>query len=237
MFDPPYSIPHTQYCMLYFYSGTDTKKTREEMNKEVACLCEARRQVRLSKENEQVVRISDVNSVADFSASLQGGGLFGERRIVVLEGISESEEMRDLLFRSLERMQNSDEPFFIFETSPDADTRRKIEKYAAKTIRFDAPKKEKDNSVFALANALRRADKKALWVGYQKELAKGKPAEAIHGVLFWGAKDILIKSKEGTRENDRAKKFVAELAELPHEARRNSFDLEYALERFVLSIS
>ena len=125
--------------------------------------------------------------------------------------------------------------FFIFETSPDADTRRTIEKYSATKNRFDAPKKEKDNSVFALANALRRADKKALWVGYQRELAKGGAPEAILGVLFWAAKDMFIKSKEGTRESNRAKKLVAELAELPHEARRNGFDLEYALERFVLS--
>ena len=198
------------------------------MNKEVA---------RISKSGERVVRISDANSIADFMASLQGGGLFGEKRIVVFEGISENEEMRDLLFQSLERMQKSEEPFFIFEASPDADARRTIEKYAEKKTRFDAPKKVKDDSVFALANALRRADKKALWVGYQKELAKGKPAEAIHGVLFWGAKDMLIKSKEGTPESNRAKKLVAELAELPHEARRNSFDLEYALERFVLSIA
>ena len=89
--------------------------------------------------------------------------------------------------------------------------------------------------MFALANALRRADKKALWVGYQRELAKGGAPEAILGVLFWAAKDMFIKSKEGTRESNRAKKLVAELAELPHEARRNGFDLEYALERFVLS--
>ena len=46
---------------------------------------------------------------------------------------------------------------------------------------------------------------------------------------------MLIKSKEGTPESNRAKKLIAELAELPHEARRNNFDLEYALERFVLS--
>mgnify|MGYP001597440760 CR=1 FL=1 len=214
--------------MLFFYTGTDTKKARGEMNKEVASI---------SKNGERVARISDANSIADFSASLQGSGLFGERRIVILESVAENEEMRDLLFRSLERMQKSEEPFFIFEASPDADTRRTIEKYAEKKYRYNAPKKEKDNSVFALANALRRADKKALWVGYQKELAKGGAPEAILGVLFWGAKDMLIKSKEGTPECNRAKKLVAELAELPHKARRNSFDLEYALERFVLSVA
>lgn len=197
------------------------------MGKEVA---------RISK-NARVVRITDANTVADLQASLQGGGLFGEKRVVILEGVALNEEMQGVLFQSLEMIQKSAEPFFIFETSPIADVRRTIEKHAANAKRYDAPKKEKDNSIFALTNAMRRADKKALWVGYQKELVKGAAPEAIHGVLFWGAKDMLLKSKEGTAENSRAKKLVAELAELPHEARRNYFDLEYALERFVLSVA
>ena len=213
--------------MILFYSGTDTKKAHEEMNKEIA---------RISKD-ARTVRITDANTVADLQASLQGGGLFSERHVVIFDSVSLNEEMRDVFLQSLETMQKSAEPFLIFEASPLADVRRLIEKHSANVKRHDAPKKEKDNSVFALANAMRRADKKALWVGYQKELAKGGAPEAIHGVLFWGAKDMLLKSKEGTAENRRAKKLVAELAELPHEARRNYFDLEYALERFVLSVS
>lgn len=189
---------------------------------------------RVSK-GARVVRITDANTVADLHISLQGKGLFGEKRIVVFDGVSPNDEMRDILLQLLERIQKSAESFFIFESSPNADTRKTIEKYAEKTIRFDTPKKEKDNSVFALANALRRTDKKALWVGYQRELANGKAPEAIHGVLFWGAKDMLLKSRDGAPESRRAKKLIAELAELPHEARRSNIPLEYALERFVLS--
>ncbi|MDO8562029.1 MAG: hypothetical protein Q7S05_04365 [bacterium] len=213
--------------MLYFYTGTDTKKARGEMNKEIA---------RISK-GARVVRITDANSVADLHASLQGGGLFGERRVVIFDSVSQNEEMREVLFRSLNTIKESSEHFFIFEESPDAETRKLIEKHVEKKNKYDAPKKEKDNAIFALANAMRRADKKALWVGYQRELVKGGAPEAIHGVLFWGAKDMALKSKEGTAENQRARKLVAELAELPHEARRNGFDLEYALERFVLSVA
>lgn len=214
--------------MLYFYTGTDTKKAREEMNKEV---------VRATKGGARIVRINDMNSTADLYTSLQGGGLFGEKHVFVIDNVSENEEMWAVLLEILEGMKESGEQFFLFEEKVDAATRRTIEKYAETTKKFDAPKKERDNSVFALANALRRADKKALWAGYQRELIKGNAPEAIHGVLFWGAKDMLLKSKEGTAENSRARKLVAELAELPHEARRNSFDLEYALERFMLSVA
>ena len=213
--------------MLYFYTGTDVKKIREEMNREVA----------LVSKGARVVRINDTNSTDDLYAALQGGGLFGEKHVFIIDSISENEEMLAVLLQMLEGMKESEESFFLFEASPDAATRRTIEKYSEMPKRFDAPKKKKDDSVFALANAMRRADKKALWTGYQRELIKGNAPETIHGVLFWGAKDMLLKSREGTPESRRAKKLVAELAELPHEARRNNFPLEYALERFVLSVA
>ncbi|MDO8481874.1 MAG: hypothetical protein Q7S75_02225 [bacterium] len=212
--------------MIFFFSGSDTKKAREEMNKEIMSTARA---------SLRIVRITDANSVPDLQASLQGSGLFGEQRVVVFDSVFSNDDMHDVLFQSLSAMKESAETFFIFEASPDAETRRTIGKYAANVKRHDAPNQKKDNSIFALANAMRRADKKALWVGYQRELAKGKAPEAIHGVLFWGAKDMLLRSKTGTAENALAKKLVAELAELPHEARRHYFDLEYALERFVLS--
>ena len=41
--------------MLYFYTGTDVKKIREEMNKEVA----------LVSKGARVVRINDTNSASD----------------------------------------------------------------------------------------------------------------------------------------------------------------------------
>ena len=213
--------------MLIFYSGSDTKKAREEMNKEVA----------LVSKGARVVRINDTNSASDLYSSLQGGGLFGERHVFVIDGVSLKEEMFAVLLQILEGMKESEESFFIFEASPDAATRRTIEKYAETTKKFDAPKKKKDDSVFALAGAMRRADKKALWAGYQRELIKGNAPEAIHGVLFWGAKEMLLKSQEGTPESRRAQRLVAELAELPHEARRNNFPLEYALEHFMLSVA
>ncbi len=213
--------------MLYLYTGTDVRKLREEINKEVA----------LVSKGARVTRITDANTVADLSASLQGGGLFGEKRVVVFDGVSLNDEMRDTFLRSLETLQKSTEPFFVFESGPDANTRRAIEKCAERKTRHDLPKKEKDKRVFALAGAMRRGDRKALWVGYQRELIKGNTPEAIHGVLFWGAKDMALKSKEGSAENRRARRLVAELAKLPHEARRNYFDLEYALERFVLSVA
>ncbi|MDO8514446.1 MAG: hypothetical protein Q7S50_02800 [bacterium] len=217
--------------MMYFFVGTDREKTRAAMDAAIK---------KLPKENVRVVRISDAHTSEDLRATLQGAGMFGEARVVVLDGVFANEEMMPLAESALPAMKKSSETFFILEEKPLADVRKKIEKYAEKTERYDAAGKKRDGSIFGLSNALARKDKKALWVGYQRELAKGTAPEAIHGVLFWAVKDLFMKSlpagrQEATGAHNRAKKLIAELAELPHEARRRGEELEYALERFVLS--
>ena len=108
-----------------------------------------------------------------------------------------------------------------------------IEKYAERSERFDLKKEKSDGGeIFALANALRRADKKALWVGLMRELSRDNAPEAIHGVLFWGAKQMCMQARGPAVGG--AARLVATLAALPHESRRKGVELEYALERFAL---
>lgn len=213
--------------MFYLFFGTDRAKANAELN----------RALEKVSAGADIVRITDAHTLADLQVVLQGPGMFAPRRTVVLDSLvgSGSEAMRETLVGALDSIKVSKEIFFILEGALDAATRKQIEKYAEKAEKFDAPKKEKDNSIFALANALQRGDKKALWVGLMAEFAKGSAPEAVHGLLFWGAKQMLLKSS--TREKSRAEALVASLAELPHEARRRGEDLEYALERFALSKS
>ncbi len=210
--------------MLYFFSGTDRDKVRAEMQKEIA---------RAGK-GAEVVRVTDVHALADFQVALQGGGMFGGARIVVLENVTQHEEMSVALFDSLESLRDSSESFVLYEEKVDASTRKRIEKYAETSVRYDSAKKERDNQMFELANALQRGDKKKLWVGYMRELSKGTAPEALHGILFWAAKQQYLKSSGGAKQQ--AEKLIIALTELPHESRRKGVDMEYALERFVLSI-
>ncbi len=210
--------------MLYFYSGTDREKARAAMQKEIE---------RAALEGE-VVRVTDTHTVSDFNAALQGGGMFSlGKRSVILENLLQHEEIALLLFDALERLQKSPDTFFLFEEKVDAATRKKIEKYAEKSERFDAPKSARDNTAFDMANALQRGDKKSLWVSYMRELSKGGAPEMLHGILFWAAKQHYLKSSGATKQ--KAGKLVAALTELPHKARRKGFDMEYALEHFVLT--
>jgi hypothetical protein len=210
--------------MLYFFSGTDRDKIRSAMQKEIA---------RVSKGGE-VVRVTDAHTLNDFNATLEGGGMFSSGvRSVVFENLLIHAEMSLLLLNSLESLRNASDAFFIFEEKVDATTRKKIEKYAEQSVRFDAPKKMADNTAFDIANALQRGDKKKMWVAYMAQIAKGSSPEMIHGILFWAAKQSLLRSDGASKK--RAEDMLCELVELPHRARREGYDMEYALERFVLS--
>ncbi|KKW24783.1 MAG: hypothetical protein UY70_C0024G0007 [Candidatus Kaiserbacteria bacterium GW2011_GWB1_52_6] len=216
--------------MLHLYTGTDREKAREEMNtavKKVSLAGQAK--------DTDVVRVTDAHTPADLKSVFEGAGMFGGVRTVVLEGVWGNEEMRALAETNLKYMRDSEEHFFIFEEKPDAATRKSIEKYAEDSKRFDLKKGDERTTIFALASALRSGNKKALWVSYQRELVGNAP-EAIHGVLFWGAKDMLLKARSDS-ERSRARKLIAQLAELPHESRRRGVELEYALERVVLSVA
>jgi len=210
--------------MLHFYVGTDREKAKDALDVAVK---------KIAKKGTAVLHISDANSLADLSTALQGRGMFDSERVIVLDSVFANEEMQPVALNSLPLMKKSTDHYFVIENKLDAATKKQIEKYAEDSFKFDAPKKEQEKTIFKLANALRTRDKKALWVGYQRELLSSAP-EAIHGVLFWAAKQMLLGARADI-EKARAAKLVALLAELPHEARRRGEELEYALERFVLS--
>jgi hypothetical protein len=211
--------------MLYFFYGTDRDKARLALNQTLE----------KAVQQADILRITDAHSLADLETSLQGSGMFSKARVVVFDSVigGDNEEMRAKLLSALENLSKSKEYFYILEGALDAATRKQIEKFAEKSEKFDAPKKEKDNTIFALANALQKRDRKALWVGLMHEFSKGAAPEAVHGLLFWGAKRMFTAG--GIENKAYAEKLIANLAELPHEARRRGEDLEYALERFVLT--
>ncbi len=209
--------------MLHVFLGTDRQKAQGAMN-----TAAARLQI-------SVTRISDGNPLGDLTAALQRGtNMFGEQRAIVLDSVCANEEMCGALLEALPALAASSDQFFLLEEKPGADLKKKLQKYAEKVETFDTAKKREYPTVFQLADHLRKADKKNLWVAYQRELAQGNAPEAIHGVLFWGAKQCMLGAS-AAKDIERARKLVAALTELPHESRRRGEELEYALERFILS--
>ena len=209
--------------MLYLYIGTDRDAVRDAI--EAAIEKEAKGRL--------VLRLSDAHALDDILVSLQGPGMFDGPRIIVLDNVLSNEEMAPRVLEAIPSLKESADIVYLREEKLDAATKKKIEKHAERSERFDLAKGAREGGAFDLGYALQRGDKKALWTGYMREISKGAAPEMIHGILFWAAKQSLIKS--GGRANARERALVARLAELPHEARRRGYELEYALEEFVLS--
>lgn len=204
--------------MLSVFLGTDRKKARAA-----------------ARYQGEALIISDAHAVQDLRAALaQGASMFGDLRTVILDGVCENAEMRALLVAALPALAQSPDRFFVLEEKPDAALKKLLQKYAEKVEILDAPKKKEYPTVFKLADHLKKGDKKSMWVAYQRELGQGSAPEQIHGVLFWGAKQFLLGARDA-KDAARARSLVAALAEMPHQARRQGEDLEYALERFILS--
>ena len=215
--------------MLYLIYGTDREKVRSSLAKALAPY---------EKKGTRTVRITDAHQSADLESALMGPGLFGEKQVVVFEGVigGNNVEMSARLVTALPALQKSDDDFYLTEGALLADMRKVVEKHAEKAERFDTKSAKEYPTVFGLADALARGDKKALWVGLMHEYEKGNAPEAIHGVLFWGVKKQ-VSSARDTQSSLRARRLMKELVALPHDARRRGEDLSYALERFALSLS
>ncbi len=209
--------------MIHLFLGTNKKKALTALSTEG------------SKRSSTALRLTDTSPAADLRAAFEQGGMFSEKRTVILDRLSDNEELWTLLVNALPRLAESPDDFFIYEEKPLAAMKRLLEKNAADTRTFDPPKSGKERpTVFGLIDHMRAGDKKKLWVAYQEELAIGNAPEAINGVLFWGAKQALLSARDA-KSVERSKRWVVSLTELPHESRRRGEELEYALERFILS--
>ena len=233
--------------MLYIYYGSDTKKTADAVMSAVEKL-------RTRAPHASVERVT--NEVENFSLEsfLASAGLFHAARVVILDGLFESKEFKEEVFDKLKELAASEHVFFIRETSLTAAEIKKLEKATSKIVSYDVREKKSDEfNTFALSDALLAKDKKKLWVLLGQALRRGVGPEELHGILFWGAKNLLLAGEPSAKEAGmhpfvykktqaarakfkpgEAESLVATLAELPHKSRRAGVELEYALEEFVL---
>lgn len=212
--------------MLYVFTG-EREKSQDALEAAVK---------EVLQKGVRAIRLSDSSAPEDVHAVLGARGMFDAGvRTIVLDGVFANAELRALVQELLPAIAKADDHVFILEEKPDAALRKLLEKHAESVKKFEPSAKEKkEDNFFALSNALQKGDKKNLWLLLQRELALGKAPEAVHGTLFWAAKQLVLKPRAAS-DGSRGKKLVALLAELPHLARRQGEDLEYALERFALS--
>jgi DNA polymerase III delta subunit len=113
-------------------------------------------------------------------------------------------------------------------------------------------------TIFDLADAYAKGDKRTAWSEYEKAMRNGSAPEEIHGTLVWAAKSLWLShnfdettnmamgvkpfvyrkfSKFGAAWNKEALLVaLSELKHIYHKAHRGEGDLEILLEQHILSL-
>ncbi len=173
---------------------------------------------------------AEVRQLLEKAASVS---LFGDKRAYLVD-LSFENETYEREVTALFKELASSEHLFIFEKETGAPLGKAAEKAGGELLKAAAVEKiEKKFDVFALAGALAKRDKKALWLLYQEALDNDQGPEVIAGILAWKARSLLsIKGPGDTA----ARKLSHDLVCLYHDSHRGAGDLSLLLERFILTL-
>jgi hypothetical protein len=167
-----------------------------------------------------------------------GSGLFFTRCAVVFSGVLEREETRDFLLGKLQLMGDSVSDFVFLESKlkkAELDAFRKPGAKKAQLNVFELPKEKKEKyDNFLVANAFGSKDKLNMWIHFRQAMDRGVGMEELIGVLFWKAKDMMLKKNFGKFKEEELKNFAGKISYLLPQARKSGKDDESAFEQFLL---
>ena len=212
--------------MIFLFSGEGAERKRLAYEKFVKTMPKAAEIFSIGKSDFNPLQIESFYS---------GPGLFFKTCAVVFSGILESAEAREFILSKLERMGESENYFIFLEGKLPKAVLDAFKKARAELNVFEKEEKgeERFNS-FLLANALAQKDKLNLWIYFRQAIEAGVSLEELAGVLFWKAKDMILKRNLGKFKEEELQNFAGKLSYLLPEARRDSRDAEAAMEEFLL---
>ena len=212
--------------MIFLFSGEGAERKRLAYEKFVKTMPKAAEIFSIGKSDFNPLQIESFYS---------GPGLFFKTCAVVFSGILESAEAREFILSKLERMGESENYFIFLEGKLGKPVLDAFKKARAELNVFEKEEKgeERFNS-FLLANALAQKDKLNLWIYFRQAIEAGVSLEELAGVLFWKAKDMILKRNLVKFKEEELQNFAGKLSYLLPEARRDSRDAEAALEQYLL---
>ena len=218
--------------MIYFYYGTDIDKARRKAHELIDSL-------QKKKPDASFFKIdSESFSAERVSEYIESQGLFSNKYIVFLDRLCEKKEIKESFLDLLKEISESENIFIVLEGKLDKATATKIEKKSEKFLNFtleEVPEKPVYNA-FALADAFARRDRKNAWMLYRKSIDAGEAPEALHGMIFWKVKTLILSGYGGDWRKDELIRVMNELVVLYHDARRGKHELETGIEAWLLSI-
>lgn len=237
--------------MLYVIYGTDTHKARAKLH-DLLDLAKKKRP------EAELFKLTTENwSEGQFDELLVAQGLFEQKYTTVLDNLFEKKDIKNYVMDRLEGMKESEQIFLMLESSIDAASLKKLEKFSEKVQEFEKKDDKKPSmNIFSITDGLVHKDKKKLWISYVDLLGKGAAAEEIHGILFWQVKNMILASRAkdaqdaglspfvfknaltGARnyKNEDLKKMSSELVDMTHRVRQGKGDLDVMIEKWVLGL-
>lgn len=213
--------------MIYLFIGDDTKN-KHRAYKEFA--------KSLSKDSEIFFISKNEFNKSQIESFYSGAGLFFKKCNVVFTNVFEREEILDFVLEKLASFADSANTFVFLDGKIDKKVLEIFKKSGAKINNFDLPKenKEKFNN-FILADDFGRKDRFNLWLHYRQAVDLGVGLEELVGVLFWKAKDMILKNNIGKFKKEELQNFTSKISYILPEVRKKGLDAEIELERFILS--
>lgn len=212
--------------MIYLFAGDDATVRHQAYEKFVGSL----------PATEEVFYIgrNDFNKT-QIESFYSGAGLFFAKCSVVFTQVLEKEEFEEFIIGKLPEMSASSNDFIFLEGKlgkPVLDAFRKA-RAELNIFELSKEKKEKFNN-FLLANDFGARDKINLWLHFRQAIDKGVGMEELVGVLFWKAKDMMLKRNFSKFTEAELQNFSNKLAYLLPEVRKQGLDDEAAFEQFLL---
>jgi hypothetical protein len=214
--------------MIYLFAGDDAINKRKAYENFMKSLPKEVATFSVSRNDFDPMQIESFYS---------GAGLFFAKSAVIFQNIFEREEIRGFILYKLSLMGESKNDFIFLDARLNKTILDAFKKARAELNVFELPKEDKEKfNNFLLANAFGDRDKLNLWINYRRAIEKGVGMEELIGVLFWKAKDMVLKKNFGKWKAEELKNFVAKISYLLPEARKKGLDDEAAFEQFLLDV-
>lgn len=214
--------------MIYLFTGDDTKKKLSTCGKFIKTFPKEVEVFVINKNDFDPVQIESFYS---------GTGLFFNKCAVILRNVFEGEEARDFLLKKLESMEKSPNLFVFLEgklKKTELDAFRKV-RAELNIFELSKEKKEKYDN-FILARDFEKRDKLNLWIHFRQAIDLDVGMEELVGVLFWKAKNMILKKNFSKFKEQELKDFASRVSYLLPEARKKGQDDETVFEQFLLEV-
>jgi hypothetical protein len=212
--------------MIYLFAGDDSKNKIKNYEKLMEGFGD---EIEVFSINKNDLILSQIESF------YSGSGLFFNKCIIVLSNILEKEEHQEFFLENLNSLGSSKNIFIFLENKINKEILDSFKKARAELNIFELPKEKKelyDN--FLLANSFGIRDKLNLWIHFRQAIDLGVGMEELIGVLFWKAKDMILRKNFSKFSEAELVNFCAKISYLLPEARKQGLDDEAAFEQFLL---